>query len=373
MKIIGLERDNTACNHYRVLQPLYKLRQHKLADTLTIHEKDLATPEALDRVLEADIILFQRPASDEWFKFIKTCQKYGKIIVVDYDDDPFNTSPLNPYYKFVGVKEWQYQWPSGEIDNLWKDGVDGFDIERNIIRQDLFNMSFRKADAITTTTDLLAGFFKTLNSETIVLPNLVDFDIAKKYDMTKKEIRIGWQGGASHYEDIYVVRDAIVEVLRRNENVKFVYLGDCRFDKLFQGIPTGRMEFNTWVQFVAYPFQLPLLNLDIGLCPLIDNVFNRNKSAIKYFDYTTTGAATVASNIPPYSPVITNEVDGLLVENDTKSWVDAIERLVKDKEKRQSLADKAYENVYENWNADKKAYLWRDAYEGILKKDFVLA
>lgn len=370
MRILGIERDDTACNHLRILQPLYKMRECGLADILTIHERDIGSSFALDKVLEADILVFQRPASEEWFKFIKLCQKNGKHIIVDYDDDPFNTHPLNPYYKFIGTKEYAYKWPSGEVDMLWQDGVEGFDIERNIMRQDLFNASFRKADAITTTTDILAGFFKTLNKNVVVLPNLVDFSLYKRYEMVKKEVRIGYQCGASHYEDIYVIRDAIKEVLRRNPNAKFVYLGDSRFVNIFQEIPTGRMDFNHWVQFIAYPYQLALLNLDIGLCPLVDNTFNRNKSAIKYLDYSAVGAATIASNIPPYSPVITNGVDGLLV-SDEKEWVEAMDLLVKNVEKRQDIANKAYENIYENYNADKKAHLWAEAYEKVLKKDLV--
>lgn len=366
MRILGVERDTSACNQYRIIQPLNKLRQHGLADILTIHESELGSEFALEKVLESDILVFQRPMSEEWFKFIKICQKHGKIIVTDYDDDPFNTHPLNPYYKFIGTKEWQYKWPNGEVDLLWQDGVDGFSIERNIMRQDLFNSAFRKADMVTTTTDILAGFFKTLNNNTVALPNLVDFDVYQKYEMKKTdEVRIGYQCGHSHYEDIYVVRDAIKEVIRRNDNVKFVYFGDSNFRGLFQEIPTGRIEYHGWCQYIAYPYKLALMNLDIGICPLVDNVFNRNKSAIKYFEYSAMGAATVASGIPPYSPVINNEVDGILV-NDEKQWIEALDSLVKDKSKRINMANKAYSNIFENFNADTKAHLWKDAYESLL-------
>jgi hypothetical protein len=33
------------------------------------------------------------------------------------------------------------------------------------------------------------------------------------------------------------------------------------------------------------------------------------------------------------------------------------------------LAKNAYENVFENHNADKKACLWKDAFESLLNKD----
>jgi len=369
MKILGVERDNTACNHYRVLQPLMKLREHGLADCLTIGDWQLGSEEAVDKVMQADIILFQRPADENWFKFIKLCQKHGKIIVCDYDDDPFNTSPFNPYYKFIGTKDnWKYPWADGSVSVIWKNGQDGFDIERNIQRQDLFRASFRKADMVTTTTPILQESFFKLNKNTVVLPNLIDFSFYSKESMVKKEVRIGYQCGASHYEDLYSVRNVIKEVLKRNDNCKFVYLGDVRFKNLFQEIPTKRFEFHGWVQHITYPYVLKLLNLDIGICPLVDNEFNRNKSALKYFDYSAVGAATVADNIPPYSPIIQSGENGFLASNE-KEWIEALDSLVKDKKKRINMSKKAYDHCYENHNADKKAYLWRDAYQSLIDLD----
>ena len=373
MRILGIERDNTACNHFRVLQPLYKLQELGLADCLTIRDAELGQDYAVDKALGADILLFQRPCDKNWFDFIKLCQKNGKIIVLDYDDDPFNTHPMNPYYKFVGTKDFWYKWPSGQVDQVWKDGVNGFDIERNIIRNDMFKACFRKADMVTTTTPILEGFFKKLNKDTAVLPNLIDFNLFKKYNLVKsKEVRIGYQGGSSHYEDLYIVKDAIKEVIETNPNAKFVYCGDYRLKNLFKEIPEDRKEIHSWVNFIAYPYLLPLLNLDIGICPLVDNEFNRNKSNIKWLDYSAVGAATVASNIPPYSPCITSGQDGFLVENMKEAWVGTLTELCQNHAKRKELADNAYDNVYENYNADKKAHLWLDVYESLMKQEVTI-
>lgn len=366
MRILGLERDNTACNSYRVLQPLYKLRQLGLADTLTLGDYELHTDNAVNKVMEADIVLFQRPANEDWFKFIKLCQKHGKIIVLDYDDDPFNTSPLNPYYKFVGTKNYAYKWPTGEVDMVWQDGENGFDIERNIMRNDLFRASFRKADLVTCTTDYLRENFLTLNDNVAVLPNLIDFYYYRKYDMVKKDVRILYQGGASHYEDLYIIKDIIKEVLRKNDNAKFVYFGDMRLKNLFQEIPTSRVEFHSWVQHISYPYLLSLMNVDIGICPLADNEFNNNKSCLKWLDYSTQHAVTVASDRLPYSPVIKEGETGFLAST-PKEWVEKITMLCKSPETRLKVGKNAYECVYEEWNADKKAHLWLEAYEKLLK------
>jgi len=323
-------------------------------------------------LLKSDIILFQRPSDKPWFDFVNILRKNGKIVVLDYDDDPFNTHPMNPYYRFVGTKEYWYKWPSGEVDQIWKDGEDDFDIERNITRNDLFRASFKNADMVTTTTDILCDFFKTINSKVKILPNLVDFNLFKRYELVKdNKVRFGYQCGVSHYEDLYIIKNAIKRIIKENDNAHFVYLGDYRFINLFQDIPKNRKEMNGWVNFVSYPYRLPLLNLDIGLCPLVDNTFNRNKSCIKYLDYSSVGAVTVASDVLPYSPVITNEKDGFLVK-DENEWVEVVSRLCQDKKKRKEVADTAYDNVYENHNADKKVYLWRDAYDSLMKQEVIV-
>lgn len=373
MRILGIERDDSACNMYRILQPLYKLLDNGMANILTIRDgAELATDFALQKVLESDIILVHRPASEEWFKFIKTCRKYGKIIVVDYDDDPFNTSPLNPYYQFIGTEEVEFVWPDGKKEMLWsKDPMEHggrlLDIETNIRRRDLFRASFKNADMVSTTTDILRVKLSSINTNTVTLPNLIDFDQYPIVNHVKNRIRVGWQGGASHYEDLYMVAPAIKKILKKYDNVDFVFWGDMRMYGLFRDIPMERVECHQWVKQICYPYKLACMNLDIGLCPIVDNEFNRNKSAIKWMEYSVVKSATIASNIPPYSNVISDGETGLLV--DENSWYDALENLILDNDKRIKLGNNAFDEVHTNHNANSKAYLWLNAYESLLKRD----
>lgn len=373
MRILGITRGETACDMYRVYAPLHMLLQNGMANILTIPEgPELATDFALQKVMESDIILVHRPASEEWFKFIKTCRKFGKIIVVDYDDDPFNTSPLNPYYQFIGTEEVEFVWPDGKREMLWsknpmEHGGRLLDIETNIRRRDLFRASFKNADMVSTTTDILRSKLATINPNTVVLPNLVDFEQYPVVEHKKKRIRVGWQGGASHYEDLYMVAPAIKKLLKKYDNVDFVFWGDLRMYGLFRDIPMERVECHQWVKQIVYPYKLACLNLDIGLCPVVDNEFNRNKSAIKWMEYSVVKAATVASNIPPYSAVIEDGQTGLLV--DENGWFDAMEKLVLDNDKREKLSNNAFDEVHTNHNANSKAYLWLNAYEKLISRD----
>jgi glycosyltransferase involved in cell wall biosynthesis len=376
MRILGVERDDKACNFYRIFQPLNKIAQHELADVRLIELGDqLDSEENMAKILEADVILLPRPSSEEWFKFVRSVQKAGKVLVSDYDDDPFSTSPLNPYYRWIGVKEYSFKWADGTIEEVWKDGMKGpdgeeyFNIEKNINRRDMCRAAFKKSNLVTATTQILADTFSVINPNVCVLPNLIDLNIYPKIEIVKRKVRIGWQGGVSHYEDLWTVKDAL-KIIGDKYDVDIVFFGDDRIMAPVKDV--HGYKFEHWVGNEVYPLKLSTLNLDIGICPLVDNEFNRNKSCIKYLEYSAIGAATIASNVSPYKEVITNGQNGLLVENTTEAWVDAISRLIKDKRKREALAHNAYEDVLENHNADKKAHLWVSAYARELKKESVL-
>jgi len=370
MKILGIERDQHANNYYRVVQPLYKLRQHGLADTLTIHPDNARDEEFItQKILEADLVIAQRPASQEWYNLVKIIKKAGKAFVADYDDDPFSVSPWNPSYRWHGVEEATHISKDGSAHPLWRDGECGFSIEENIQRRDYFQASFRKADMVSCTTDILKTRFSQFNKNVEVLPNLVDFAMYPKVEYVKRQIRIGWQGGVSHYEDLYMIVDDIKRVLRRHNNVTFVYFGDYRFRHLFKEIPSSQIEFADWTSYAAYPYKLACLNLDIGLCPLADTPFNRNKSAIKYFEYSVLGIPTIASGIPPYLGVITDGEDGMLVNNAQEgAWFSAMRKLIGCRSLRKRLAQKAHENIYHNYNIDNEIGKWADAYAKLLQR-----
>lgn len=376
LRILGIERDKTACNFYRILSPLAKLDERELADVILVQESDLGNDKSVNSALWADIIVFQRPSTEAWFNFIKTCRKNGKLIVSDYDDDPFNTSPFNPYYQFIGTEEYGIQWEDGTKEMLWSEGMVSqngnkiFDIEKNINHRDMFYLNFKKSDMVTCTTDILRNEFLKMNENVLVLPNLIDFNFFPPLQEFKKnEIRIGWQGGASHYEDLYLIKDVIFEILKNNPTAKFVYFGDMRFKGLFSKCNQKQIEWHPWVQHNAYPYKLAMLNLDIALCPLVDNVFNRNKSAIKWMEYSAMKFATIASDIPPYSEVIKQGETGLLVNSDKAMWIDSIQTLISSEHMRRNLSENSYEDVKLNHNIENKSHLWYDAYNKLINQE----
>jgi glycosyltransferase involved in cell wall biosynthesis len=372
MYILGIYLDTSAVGHYRIIQPLTKVMEQGLASVHLYNFKENGHDYA--RMTEcidvADIIILPRPHNEKWFEIMKAIRKVGKAIVIDHDDDVFNLSPLNPYYKYIGVNEVKLE---GSDEYLWHDGmttVDGkkvmFDIEKNMRTRDMLRICCNKADAISVTTDILAETFSNHNKNTVVLPNLIDLNLFKPLPLKKTDrVRIMWQGGHSHYGDIYLIKDVFRRIIEKYDNVDFVIFGQY-FKGVFKEIPPERIKHEPWVQHVAYPYRLPALNCDIGIAPLEDNQFNKNKSCIKYLEYGAVGMPTVASNVSPYKEVIQDGQNGFLANNDDE-WVDKVGRLIEDVELRDKMAKEAYNEISGNHCADKFAFKWVTAYDKILK------
>lgn len=84
---------------------------------------------------------------------------------------------------------------------------------------------------------------------------------------------------------------------------------------------------------------------DIGLAPLLNDIFHRSKTNIKYREYSACRIAGIYSNVDVYSDHVQNGRNGLLVENDTQSWFEAINWLVAHPLERSQLAEAAYQDV----------------------------
>lgn len=374
MHILAIHLDESAVGHYRTIQPFTKLMEHGLAKVHLFNNKEYGLDHArlAECIAASDIIHIPHPNTEKWLDILDVCRKYGKLVVLDFDDDIFNLSPWNPYYKWIGIKEYAYEWEDKEMVWLWRDKMlskDGskelFNIEKNMRTRDTIRMLCGKADALSVTTSILKRSMSSHNKTVFELPNLIDLNLFRKLPLIKDDyIRIVWQGGHSHYEDLWEVKDALKGILLNNKNVRLSLFGTY-FEGIFKDFPQDQIEYSSWVQHKAYPYKLPTLNGDIGIAPLSNTTFNKNKSCIKYLEYGAVGMPTVASDVSPYKEVIDNERTGFLVGHSSE-WSYRLQQLIDNVELRKKMADRAYEDIHENWNADKYAHKWLEVYDAVL-------
>lgn len=97
---------------------------------------------------------------------------------------------------------------------------------------------------------------------------------------------------------------------------------------------------------------------DIGLAPLLDDVFHRSKTNLKVREYGACHIAGIYSNVDVYSTTVTNGETGLLVENNLQAWLSAMEELIENRELRIHIQEQAYRFAKDNFSHIAFNQLW---------------
>lgn len=337
LRILYLLADQMGCGWYRCLMPGIYLRNLHGVDTRAATS---LSDEVRGFARDADILVFQRQLSDSTLDFLYEQKAMGKKIVYELDDDFWHLPVKNQAYRY-------YQ-------------AEGLTRLKRFIGA---------ADVVTVSTDPLKQVVETMHDRVIVLPNLVDPDLAEsiaasrrcEYSSTAGMVRIGWVGSQFHEGDLDCVTDALIR-LARLPHVKLVFSGWVP-DRIRQEVPAGRLETHPFVPTNNYYHALAGLRLDIGLAPLRDNRFNEAKSNLKYLEYSMFKIPTVASPVYPYVYTITDGEDGVLVKkNRHQEWLRQLMRLVEDRAERERLARNAYATVRERFHLKTNVRQWLEVY-----------
>ena len=107
------------------------------------------------------------------------------------------------------------------------------------------------------------------------------------------------------------------------------------------------------------------MNLDIAIIPLADLPFNHYKSSIKFYEMSAMGTPSLVSNILPYSEDVEHDVNALGY-NTAEEFKNGLETLLNSSKTRSRLAKAAQKYVKDNFNMEKQANIWIDAYKEIL-------
>jgi glycosyltransferase involved in cell wall biosynthesis len=327
----------------------------------------------------ADILVTWRPMYQNGYEYVKMFSdlspKYKDglvllppLLVLDSDDAIDYVHPFNFAYAALGVRGFDSKpltpgqnvvWKNadGKETVLWKDkvsvGQSGmvFDIERNLKDMGYHYDAARVAGGVTVTCEELRQNYidQGVNPDKVyVYPNsLIPSDFPHIDLAPHKDIRIVWEGGASHMDSWWEIHEPLEEVLKENPNVKLVVLGQD-YPSMRRNIDKAQIEFHPWVDYAAYKIKRATLGGDINLCPLVDQVFTRCKSAIRWYEGSIGKypEASLAANVGPYKEIEDGET-GLLYD-DRSEFKTKLETLIKEKELRHKLGKNAKKWVMTN-------------------------
>jgi glycosyltransferase involved in cell wall biosynthesis len=237
----------------------------------------------------------------------------------------------------------------------------------------------RQADGVLVTTDALRERFLPLNPNVAVLPHALDERLliwpgvqrdGSPFGPRKRVI--GYMGTLTHDGDLTMILPALQGVCRRHAGVELQIIGVIgRQDTLAALRDLPARIVSPTLSETAYPlFMLwftSRIGWDIALSPLEATRFNDCKSDIKFLDYCAIGAAGVFSRVPAYASSVRHAETGLLVENDSAAWEEALEALLADGDLRMHVADNAARTLYEQRTLEHRAHHWLSAVDGLLE------
>lgn len=251
------------------------------------------------------VLVFVRYISKDWQQWVRRHQARVQQLVFFMDDDLFDltaTQGLPVRYRFKLARlSWRKQrWLQAQQALLW------------------------------VSTDYLQQKYAQWQPE-VLYP---------KYPQPNdQQLTLFYHGSASHRAEVLWLKPVIEEVLRRQPALSFEIIGDALVNRWFRHIP--RVHVLHPMSWASYRALLARGGRAIGLAPLLDGPFNQARSHTKFYDITAAGAVGIYANHPVYQGVIQPDVNGLLVEMDKTSWVDAIERLVSEADTRERLIGQA--------------------------------
>lgn len=381
---------HTASFYYRLKVPLETAAHLGLPVKVVIdtNEAGVSSEERIQQFCEADVITLYQPIGEQPMNNFRGIQsflpskrddhwKWAPTIIVETDDNLFNVSPLNQAFKSLGTRDMNGQQiplgndigvvRDGERKVLWYDTslpretVPANAIPVNLAKNRQTIASWRTllnmADQVQCSTPEVEAAVKreATPRRTRVFPNLVRMDHYPQVAIQEEpdKVKILWQGGIAHYEDWYPLKDALGRITKKYPQVHWIIWG-AQFPWVNELIPAHRYTFMDWCAYQEYKLRLCMIGHDISLAPLTDNVFNKCRSGIKWYESSVLRkpAATLAQNTGAYKAEVQ---DGLTADlfNNPEEFEAKLERLIEDVTYRKQLAANAKDWVSENRDAMK--------------------
>ena len=230
----------------------------------------------------------------------------------------------------------------------------------------------RNCDGVIVSTPFLGERLGKYHRKIRVIENTIDTTLWRRnISPPRHGANIGWMGGGTHGEDLEIVRGAVDQVLKKYKNIKFTFIHGCpeflkhkrgcdwmetndpRYVKSEKCLKCGGLDRVRWTHkfksIDKYPDWISGFDIDIGLAPLVDNIFNRAKSNLRWLEYSALGIPTVASPVSHFKESIKEGETGLFAGS-VDDWVSKISQLVEDVGLRQRIGESALAEVKTVWS-----------------------
>jgi len=165
------------------------------------------------------------------------------------------------------------------------------------------------------------------------------------------ECIVGYMASADHAHNLNMVLPAIEAVLDRNPEVTFELFGSIPLPAFLTRFGARVRTAPPVASYEKFLSEFAARGWDIGICPLTPIAFNLTKADTKWVEYTSVGAAVVASRGTVYDDCCADDC-GVLAAT-VEDWIEGLEGLIRDKDRRLSIARRAQQKLEKQYGIDR--------------------
>uniref|UniRef100_A0A7V5XGA3 Glycosyltransferase family 1 protein n=1 Tax=Thermodesulfobacterium geofontis TaxID=1295609 RepID=A0A7V5XGA3_9BACT len=212
----------------------------------------------------------------------------------------------------------------------------------------IFNKAWKFKNWLTTNTqifvsnDYLAEKYQKFNP--IVLPPYPAYIDEKDLLLSPEAQKtlVFYHSTASHKIEFVWLRNLLNEL--QSEKLFFELVVDQRTAKMYKGIKNLYLVHSMkWTEYLTFS---SLKYRHIGLALLFDNLFNKARSYVKFYNVMRSGAVGIYSEYFPLAKSIKEFQAGIVLPMEIKAWKSAILELASNHEKRKELFEGAKRLLY---------------------------
>ncbi len=257
-----------------------RIRDYRVNDLAHLDVYDLVIIQRYLKLDEASIALFE---------------KYPRPIIFETDDLLIRLPHYHP-----------------DIDNLGHARL-------------FWNLFAKQIDGVIVSTEYLRRFYSPFCRDIEVVRNVLppEFVSERRPSGPGEPLHLCYHGTPTHFKDFDFLTRALIKLKKKyNNRIACHFFGFAPHPSI-EAIP-GMNVYPFEPDYLKSLERLKTIGVDIGLAPLLNNDFNRSKSAVKYLEYTYAGGIGLYSNVLPYRGIR----GGFLVENNRASWIGCLRKLI---------------------------------------------
>jgi glycosyltransferase involved in cell wall biosynthesis len=164
-----------------------------------------------------------------------------------------------------------------------------------------------------------------------------------------RPVRVGYMASADHAHNLEMVLPAVERLLESNADVRFELFGSIPVPEQLRRFGDRISTADPIANYDNFLNEFAKSEWDIGICPLVPINFNMTKANTKWVEYTSVGAAVVASKGTVYDECC-GDGCGILADS-IDEWCSALDLLVNNVEERVRIVERAQAKLEQEYSA----------------------